>query len=729
MLMTAVPTLPPASAGRRIAPVVGADEWRRCFHHNTVVDHVTGDVLLDHQPRPPDEQWPPPAEPDIEPAGLAFDRGHLYHGAPERGQIERVPWPRPAGAGPIDLLGPQQPPPAASPRGVGFVAVGAALGRPLRARALATDADEHLFVLDGATGTVAVVDLADGRLLRTITLPWPPVDLAAAGRSVLVVTASRRHPLAEVDALGTLREVVLDTGALAGVPPAAVPSRVTVGPDGTVWLLLRDGGGAWITSVTGSTLHAPIAVTGATDLELDGEHRVVAAGPPDRPLRTWAVVDGAAKADVPLLAPRYDGRGIVRTPDGRIAYWNGTALRVASTERVAYLPRGYVDTYTLDSLAYQQTWGRVFVEACVPPGTDLTVGFATTDDPPDGATGPITPPDTATTLLARTQPLHRRETGRELPWAPLDPHDRYEVYEAPVSALPGRYLWVRLGLAGTSRATPRIRALRAEFPSHDLLRKLPRSYRRDPAAASFLRRYLALIDGLLTDMERRAGERDLLLDPRGAPDELLPWLASLIGLTLDERWQAAARRTLLTEAVCLYRKRGTVAGLRRLLEIYLQCPVAIVEEFRLRGSGGAFVGGDTGDPGPASAVVGSTLRVGGEVARNPDTSPADAFRLHAHRFAVLIAGDLDCDRLAVVRDLLDLHRPAHTVASVCTVGVGMRVGVSLHLEVSTIVGPSSGFVPAVVGASAAGPATILGRGRAGIRAGGARLGEGTVIDS
>ncbi|MEV1319950.1 phage tail protein [Micromonospora arborensis] len=726
--MTAVPTVPPALAGRRIAPVVGVDEWRRCFHHRTVVDPFTGDVLLDHQPRPPGEQRLQPAGPDAEPAGLAFDRGHLYHGVPERGQIERVPWPRRVGAGPVDLLGPPQPPAAASSGRVGFVAVGATLGRPLRARALATDSDEHLFVLDGATGAVAVVDLVDGRLLRTITPPWPPVDLAAAERSVLVATASRRHPLVEVDAVGTPREVVLAAAALAGVPPAAVPSRVAVGPDGTVWLLLRDGGDAWITPVTGPTLRDPIAVAGATDLEVDGEHRVVAAGPPDRPLRTWAVVDGVAEADVPLLAPKYDGRGIVRNPDGRIGYWNGTALRVAATERVAYLPRGHVDTYALDSLAYQQTWGRVFVEACVPPGTDLTVGFATTDDLPEGTTGPIQPPDTATTVLALAQPLHRRETGREVPWAPPDPHDRYEVYEAPVSAQPGRYLWVRFALAGTSRATPRIRALRAEFPSHDLLRKLPRSYRRDPVAASFLRRYLALIDGMLTDMLRRACERDLLLDPRGAPEELLPWLASLIGLTLDERWPVAARRTLLAEAVCLYRKRGTVPGLRRLLEIYLQCPVVILEEFRLRGSGGAFVGGDTGDPGPAPAVVGSTLRVGGEVAPDADTAPADAFRLHAHRFAVLVARDLDADRLAVVRELLDLHRPAHTVASVCTVGIGMRVGVSLHLEVSTIVGPSSGFVPAVVGSSAAGPATIVGQGRAGIRAGGARLGEGTVID-
>jgi phage tail-like protein len=727
MLMTVTPTAPPTSAGRRIAPVVGAPDWRRCTRTGTVVDPVTEDLLLDHVAGAAAEPWPP-QDHGPEPAGLAFDRGHLYHGAPERGQIERAPWPRRPGAGPVDLLGAPQPPTGTPAGAAGFVAVDATPGRPLRARALATDPDEHLFVLDGAAGVVAVVDLADGRLLRTVTLAWAPVDLAAIGGSVLVATASRRHPLVTLDAVGTPREVPLEPGVLAGVPPAAVPSRVAVAPGGAVWLLLRDGVDAWIVPVSGAALRRPIAVAGATDVAIDGDDRVVAAGPAGGALRTWTVVDGAAVEGVPLLAARYDGRGVVRTPDGRIGYWNGTALRVAAAARLAFLPDGRADTYSLDSLSYGQAWGRVFVEACVPPGTHLTVAFATSDDLPEGAAAPVPPPDGAAADLSRAQRLHRRETGRELPWAPLAPQDRYEVYEAPVSAQPGRYLWVRLGLSGSSRATPRIRALRAEFPSHDLLRKLPRTFSRDPAAASFLRRYLAMVDGLLGDIERRAVERDLLLDPRGAPVELLPWLASLIGLTLDARWPAAARRTLLAEAVCLYRRRGTVPGLRRLLEIYLQCPVVILEEFRLRGTGGALVGGDTGDPGPASAVVGSTLRVGGDVEPRPDAPPADAFRTHAHRFSVLVARDLDADQLAVVQDLLDGHRPAHTVVGVCTVGAGMRVGVSLHLAVSTIVGPSSGFTPAVVGASAPGPGTVLGHGRAGIRAGSARLGEGTVID-
>jgi Phage tail protein (Tail_P2_I) len=221
-----------------------------------------------------------------------------------------------------------------------------------------------------------------------------------------------------------------------------------------------------------------------------------------------------------------------------------------------------------------------------------------------------------------------------------------------------------------------------------------------------------------------------LFDPWGAPAELLGWLASLIGLTLDQRWPEAARRAVLAEAICLFRRRGTVPGLKSLLELYLQSPVIIVEAFQLRGHGGAFVGGAESVPDAASAVVGTSLRVGGEV--SPDTGPrdggpSDAFATHAHRFSVLISRDLDLGQLAVVRDLLELNRPAHTVVEICA-GQGMRVGVGLYLAVSTAVGPSSAFAAAVVGRSSAGGGTVVGHGRAGVRVGATRLAGNVAVD-
>jgi phage tail-like protein len=750
-----VPIAPAPAPGRRFAPIAGALEWGRCLHHGTVVDPATADVTLSGQPVESTGAWPATPGPPAERAGMAFDqRGWLYHGVPERGQIERVPWPRATAVGgniPVDLLAdpgemePAQPEPA-----VGFSAVAADPERPLRARALAVDPDDHLFVLDGATGTIAVLDLTDGRLLRTIALAWPPVDLAARGTAIVVATSARQHPLVEVDAIGVPRTLPADTGTggpLAQVPPEARPHRVAVGPDGDVWLLLRDVAGAWAVRMTGKPLRQPISAPGADALGIDGSGDVVIAGPADHDLLVWTVDGTAATAALRLEARGYDGRGIAVTPEGRIGFWTARRFRFARPLRVRYrASSGYVDTYRLDSQNYRQQWGRLFIEACIPPGTKVEVGCATADDLPrpdemlgagtgaDGSPGPPPlefAPQSSDSLLNQVNPLHRRETGRELTWTPLARDDRFEVYEAPVTAPPGRYLWLRLRLTGTATLTPQIRAVRVECDGHDLLQRLPRTYRDDAVAASFLWRYLAMVDGLLSEMDYRSQQRDLLLDPYGAPVELLPWLASLIGLTLDNRWPEAARRTVLAEAICLFRRRGTVPGLTRLLEIFLGSPVAIIETFQLRGRGGAFVGGADDEPGPASAVVGTSLRVGGDVSPAGDRlttqAPPDAFFTHAHRFSVLIPVDLDPATLAVVQDLLDASRPAHTVVEICA-GHGMRVGVGLYLAVSTAVGRSSSFTSAVVGQSSVGLGAVVGHGHAGVRVGASRLAGNTVVD-
>ena len=703
---------------RRVAPVAGAAAWAACRHEETEVDPTSGELRLARVPAPEARPWDVTA-PAAPRAALGFDRdGCLYRGDPGRGQLTRVPWPE--GGEPVDLLVGPDPQRLSEPGG--FVPA-ADPRRPLRAWAVAADADEHLFVLDGAMGTVAVLDLVDGHLLRTIALPDAVVDLASApDGAVLAAVASRERPLVALDAVGLPEPAPLDPAAatlLAAVPSAAHPARLAAGADGAVWLLLRDGSDAWAVPLRHERLDHPLRVPGATALAAVGA-RLVAAGPAGGDLRTWIVDGGRVVPDGPLRARNHDGTGIVATPDGRIGFWGG-GFRIAVAARARYRSDGTVDTPALDSRGFGQRWGRVFVEACVPPGTTLAVGFATSDDVAPGRL-PGAPPAVAGTALARTAPLHRRETGNEQPWVTAAPNDRYAVYEAPVTAPPGRQLWVRLRLTGPGSATPRIRALRAEFPAHDLVERLPRTYRRDADAASFLRRYLAIVDGQLGDLEARAARRDLLLDPHGAPVEALDWLASLVGLVLDARWPEHARRTALAEAGTQFRARGTVAALSRLLEIYLGTPVVVMQAFRLRGAPQRAIGGGAGDPGPGSAVVGSGLRLGGDA----PAGAATPYAADAHRFSVLVPRDLDADELAVVHDLLDLHRPAHTSVEVCALGQGMRVGTSLHVGISTVVGPGSGFTAARVGRDRLGRGTVVGRGRAGVRPGAMRVGQGVV---
>ena len=49
----------------------------------------------------------------------------------------------------------------------------------------------------------------------------------------------------------------------------------------------------------------------------------------------------------------------------------------------------------------------------------------------------------------------------------------------------------------------------------------------------------------------------------------------------------------------------------------------------------------------------------------------------------------------MVADILERHKPAHTIGTICELGAGMRVGRQLTL--TSFVGPGGAWAPAVVG--------------------------------
>ncbi len=62
-----------------------------------------------------------------------------------------------------------------------------------------------------------------------------------------------------------------------------------------------------------------------------------------------------------------------------------------------------------------------------------------------------------------------------------------------------------------------------------------------------------------------------------APTEFLDWLSGWVALTLREDWDEEAKRRLISRIVPIYRKRGTKAGLKEILEVYTKENVTIHE--------------------------------------------------------------------------------------------------------------------------------------------------------
>lgn len=700
-------------APRPFALIGTRDQWGRCAHVGT---EVYGDAAQLAWVRPVPEDKPSGTTPSG--AGLAFDSHcRLFHSVPEEGRVERILWaatdpllPAPDQPAPSDLFDPPHPEEYGDFTGQ---SVRRGPGEP---RGLAVDADDLLYVADAAGRCVWVFDLDTRRTLRRVPVPGRPVDLAADGRGVYAALESPPG-VAWFTRSGGPLDLALPVDLVA-------PARLAVSRGGVPFVLehagtpqarvfpLRDG-------------LPPKAVPHATDLEFaegeDGAEVLVVARRGGEPFARYCLADDTWTDLTPLRARGYDGRGIVRTPDGRIGFWAGGAFRHAVAARVAYAESGEVVSFRLDSGEFHTPWGRVFLDACIPRETAVRVTCATFDEPPPDV-------EVLAALAAPGRSPHRRETGPEWPWV-RPPEGGFATYELPADQPPGRYLWVRLTLTGNTRSTPRVRSLRAEHPGHDYLARLPKVFSRDAAAASFLTRYLAMFEGVLGDLEARADARHVLLDARSAPADALPWLAGFLGLVLDTRWPEAVRRTLISEAAWLFRYRGTVPGLTRFLEVVAGGRVLIVEKFRLRGTGVATAGG--AGPLASTSVVGGGFRVGGAVGRTDTTTvggtAADAFETHAHRFAVVIPGEVCDSTLDMVRHVLEVHRPAHTAVEVCTPGAGIRLGVGSHLDLTTVVGRGGAFRPWRVGESPVGRGTIVGTPEPGTVPGASRLGTDSRV--
>lgn len=745
-------------APRPFALIRTQDQWLRVSHDHTALE---GEVVRLYWH---DEETTGDDKPFAEiGAGLAFD-GHcrLYHSIPKDGRVERMLWGahdplQSAPALPVDLFASE----VAEPLGDFSPAVEQSASS-FAPRALAIDEDERLFVADSAAKRILIYDLWSKRLLGEVQLAAEPIDLVAAGRTVYALLASPPG-LIKLGARGSLQ--VLDW-------PASItdPARIALSPNGELYIL-EGAGTAQAQIVKFSKPDKVISEKFATDLDFqlndptlahvctDPNYVLVVARRRGEDFVRYCVGEKEPVKLRPLTARGYDGLGIVRVPDGQIGFWTTAGgFRHAVAARLRYFPQGSVTTFRLDSGEFHMIWGRLFLDACIPKDTGVVVRCITADEPPNEIAAapeppknttevapyaeespPMPPPSLALQLLhAPAQSLHRRATGYELPWVRPAADDSFETYEAPVLAGPGRYLWVRIELTGNTRITPRVKALRAEYPTHDYLRRLPKTLSRDEGVASFLRRYLATFEGQLGELEARADARATLLDPRSAPAEILPWLASFVGLLLDERMARAprpggkiedVRRTLIAEAIWLFRFRGTVPGLRHFVEIYLGIQTIIIEKYRVRGLGGAMLSDSDGVS--SNSILGAGFRIGGAIGDDETQLLAgsidDAFDTHAHRFSLIIPAALSSEQLEVVKQILELHRPAHTLVEVCTVAAGMRVGRGLHVQLTSIIGRSGGFGQLQLGGATLGRGAILGRPEAGTVIGGSRLGEDSRV--
>lgn len=290
---------------------------------------------------------------------------------------------------------------------------------------------------------------------------------------------------------------------------------------------------------------------------------------------------------------RFGSRGLVRRlPDDPARLPEDTGLRydglgtwlpLVAEKRPRYAGHAVLETsldarFCLDSGEPACTWHRIVFDGCVPPGSHVRIASRAADS----------------VALLQDAPWHDeplpllRPDGSELPWiqdgpaAHTDAAQGHGAWELLLQRARGRYLQLRLRLESADElATPRLFALRAWNPRFSYARRyLPAVYREDEASADFLERFLANFEGVFTALEDRIAAAPALFDVRSAPPEVLDWLASWLGLVLDDAVSAERKRLLIRFAVPLFQYRGTTQGLRLATELVLS-PCIRPEDFAL----------------------------------------------------------------------------------------------------------------------------------------------------
>jgi phage tail-like protein len=430
---------------------------------------------------------------------------------------------------------------------------------------------------------------------------------------------------------------------------------------------------------------------------------------------------------------------------GLIFDGNGESVRVepaTATGRPLYLTWGAWVSGPLDSQVYRCQWHRITLElARLPVGTRLEVYTLATPGPalPDLALGCEHSNDcervwdlcytTAGATPSRRDRLPRQVGSCPHPDLPErkqaprpDDAERYGPNEFLVQSREGRYLWIKVKMLGDGYTTPVVTSIRVDYPRASYLDYLPAIYSADDEGRRFLERFLSIFQTTWDDLNCEISNIARYFDPKAVPAGApLAYLARWLALPWEGTWSDGQRRQLLMAAPRLSAARGTIAGLRQVLRVYLRNMVGaaadaipafpgLVEGFRERRRvalgaqeldrvgwveepEGSKPRTEHGTPLWSERAVGR-LRLGsfereGEARAVSTGVPGlDLYQERAHRFRVIVPSSWITTAAAegMLRRAIEAEKPAHTEYDLCLVAASFRIGVQSTVGIDTIVG-------------------------------------------
>lgn len=667
---------------------------------------------------------PPVPGPPHDPRSLRLDHRARWRALALDGVMARpADGVDPCGDGVTELRLAPDPAAAATLGSPGF----GGLAAPLN---VARAADGGLLLLDRQT---ALLKRFDGCDCTFLTVPHTggigggprqlnqPGGIAACGELLLIADTGNQRISVFSQYGYILRAHWTPPPDLAGWQPVDVAARkglVAVADPAQGGVHFFNGAGRWLRLVGG--LGAVTAVTfdrhGRLFVSTDGADEVVLLSGPEFAVQgtvTWPdeVQEAFAPPPVRLTVDGVLDLGHLCLSGGVARFdLTGTPVGPAVAGTPLFLKAGSYLSEPLDSRLYKCQWDRVELALAMPGRTRLRVQTYTAETPIPAADLALLP-DAAWSSAATIT------SARVIDGA----------WDASIRSQPGRYMWLRLHFHGDGFESPRIAAIKIDFPRISLRRYLPAVFGEEPVSADFTDRFLAVLDRTQRGIEAWSDRSAEFYDPLSAPAEtgrdFLTWLASWVGVTLDRHLPLDRRRKILKSVGKLFTLRGTKSGLRQMLMLYLgldqrgcrdrqaccapcattpppawQPPQLILEHFSLR----RWLFVNTGRLGNDARLWGEKIvnrtRLAGEGRPGPRLGTTqlktaqdphrDPFHVYAHRFSVFLPAWLGrvAGRKRAIDRLVRAESPAHTEADIIYVEPRFRVGTQSMIGLDAVIG-------------------------------------------
>lgn len=148
----------------------------------------------------------------------------------------------------------------------------------------------------------------------------------------------------------------------------------------------------------------------------------------------------------------------------------------------------------------------------------------------------------------------------------------------------GRYMIIKLELIGSREKTPALEKARVYVNRETYSQYLPEIYQTG-AHKDFLERFLSIFESLNLEIEEQVDLMARNFNPETASDDFLRWMLDWMDFKVTDNWSTEKSRVLIKIMPKLQRRRGTGWAIKKLLELFLEADIKIVETSKVFGEG------------------------------------------------------------------------------------------------------------------------------------------------